>query len=441
MGQAMDVYQRYERKLSPYARRELIKPKRVRIGARSQVLWRLGKECLEAGMSIDEAFTLLWLSPWNKFRERGKAGEAQLYAELEKGVEEKWTEKAVDIEEEDERFTGPVFVTLDKVQRQNVDWLWYPFLARKELTIVEGDPGNGKSYMVQMIAAAVADGKRLPSIKLHKAFQGTVAYFDIENNVSEVTKARLEDNRCRHPEHYHQSTMFFSLDDEEALDRVYEALEEVQPDLVVFDPVTLYMGGADTHKAAEVNQALSWFKDIAARFNCAVALVRHLTKNTTSKALYRGQGSIAFAGTARMVLTCGPHPEDEGMRVMKQTKNNLAPIPDALSYEIVGLKDRGGYTDRSRFSWGDFLDLHAEDILGPQKSKKDQKKPVVQFLHDFLGEGPCPSDTVLRAAAAKGINEKTLQRVSKQLGIVKHMRGKGKRRKSYWSLPRRSGGV
>jgi|GEM_PF-1542760 len=435
-GDAYKVYKRYEKQLSRFARRELLhgKPKP---GKRSEVLWRLNNECMEAGMTTDEAFSLLMVSPWNKFANR-RNGAAQLRRELDKTIEAKTQSAPVTQQHEDEK--PDIFLTksLADVEEEQINWIWYPYLARSELTILEGDPGLGKSYLAQMVGAAIVDGRKLPVVKAHKPHKGKVVYFDMENSAGTVTKRRLTDNKCKNLRDYYQEEQPFMIDDEDALDAVYDALERVKPSLVVFDTINTYIGKADTYKAAETQQALGEFLQIAKRFDCSVVVLRHLTKSTKEKALYRGQGSIAFTGLARVVMTVGQHPEDPEVRVMSVTKLNVTRRPDALTFTISALPDTLKLQDRSQFEWGEFVDLTSDDIVSVQSAMGDKEskgEDVEAFLREILAEGPVALDDVKRAAEARGIGMKTVRRRANEIGIVRNTTGFGSNRRAAWALP------
>jgi archaellum biogenesis ATPase FlaH len=431
LGEAIRVYKRYEKHLSGFARREILKGK-PKPGKRSEVLWRLNREMMEAGMTSDEAFSILVVSPWNKFRKR-RDGDKQLRRELEKSMEQNFESATIEVDEErEERF---LMTSLADVEEETLSWVWYPYLARGELTILEGDPGLGKSYLAQMIGAHIVDGKRLPTVKAYPTTKGKVAYFDLENSVGTVTKVRLVDNKCQNMRDYYQDEKVFMIDDEEAMEYVFEGLERIRPDLVVFDTINTYMGKADVHKASEVQQTMKNFVEIARRFNCSVLVLRHLTKSTKEKALYRGQGSIAFTGMARVVISIGQHPEEEETKVIAVTKLNVTKRPLALTYEIVSLPDTKERQDRSEFVWGDFVDLTSDEIMAVAPAIKKRGDEVEDFLRDILSSGPMTKAGVERAAKARGLVVKSVYRAAEKLGIIKEKTGFGTTRISKWSLP------
>lgn len=443
---ARGIYKKYERHFSGWVRRTLLKGK-PKPGKRSEVLWKLTNELVEAGCSNDEAFELLRVSPWNKFSKR-RDGDEQLRREIDKATsqhmrvvddsapgerrEEIEPDEVTEEDEEEEPEYKFLAKSMAEVEIENLDWIWYPYIARGEVTILEGDPGLGKSYLAQMVARAICDGKSLPSVKKRPPVTGKVAYFDIENAAGAVTKARLIENDCKNLSNFFQEQEPFTIDDDETLAHVYEAIDRLRPTLVVFDTINTYMGGADTHNSSETQQTFKRFGDIAKRFGCAVMVLRHLTKSSRGvQALYRGQGSIAFAGFARVVVTVGVHPEEPDTRVAAVTKINVARAPKALTFTIEELPDTLHRTDRSRFVWGEFVDLTADQILTPAESApSDEGSAASDWLRDALADGPVELSKLLRMGESRSFTEKILTRAGNSIGAV--------RDGNVWSMPEAS---
>lgn len=454
-GSAQEIFEAYSRDMPPWLRREVLSGK-PSPGKRSEMLWKIEHALLEAGLTQEESFVLIKASPWNKFAGRHNE-DKQLRRELEKIIgehfknfkstepkgPEKLQKKRVeekqgkDEPEGKRRFLG---ITMEDVVEEELDWIWHPYLARGELSILEGDPGLGKSYMAQMVAGALVDGKRLPTDRPtgRKPVKGKVAYFDMENSAGTVTKRRLVDNGVVNLRDYLQEETPFSIDDEDALDEVYEALEELQPTLVVFDTINTYIGKADTHKSAEVQQAFSHFKQIAKDFNCAVLVLRHLTKSKGGdKAIYRGQGSIAFTGLARVVMTVGQMPEDPDIRVMAVTKINVTRPPKAICFTIQEMPK-----ERSLFVWGDHVNLNSDDILSGPADKKsgggnasEAVEEAKAFLKETLEDGPEEHAKIKRMAEKRSISARTLKRAADAMGIEIIITGPKARQITNWGLP------
>lgn len=428
----LEIYARYEKSLDPWVRRELLNGKPTP-GKRSEMMWKLVNTLLESGVSREDCFTLLQASPWNKFNDD------QLQREIDKSGANKFTKKKKSVTTTSAEYKFLAH-SMEEVEAENLDWIWYPYLARGELTIIEGDPDVGKSYLTQMVCVALVDGKRLPSVKRMPRAKGRVAYFDMENSAGTVTKKRLVTNGCKNLSDYIQEEEPFSIDDEGKVEEVEDAIERVKPIVVVFDTLNTYIGSADTHKASESQQAIAWFKTLAKRFNCAVIVLRHLTKGSRDgKALYRGQGSIAFSGMARVVISVARMPDDPDVRAMAVTKLNIARMPRALTFTINELPDTLKESDRSKFDWGDFTDISADELISavPKVGEKvaSDKDEATKFLTEILARGSVESKKIERTAEARSINMKAVTRAAETLGIKRTTRGFGKDKRSMWSMP------
>lgn len=431
--EASEVFKQYEKVLPPWCRRELLNGKPTP-GKRSEMIWKLGQTLIEAGVTREEAFVLLKASPWNKFQGR-RNEDTQLRREIDKALNRHLTAggKKAEAPTDGYKFLAE---PISEVEAENLDWIWYPYLARGELSILEGDPGLGKSYLAEIISAYIVDGKRLPSVKKFKGVEGKVAYFDIENSAGSVTKKRLMENGCENMHQFFQEEEPFSIDDTERLEAVFDAIEKLRPTLVVFDTLNTYIGKADIHKSSESQQALANFRQIAKRFNCACLVLRHLTKGSKDKAIYRGQGSIAFAGLARVVMTVGTMPEDPDTRVMAITKINVTRPPKALCFTIKELPDTIKYQDRSRFEFGDFVDLTSDDIINNSATEKNSDRAdASEFLKDALDEKGMDLSRLEKMAEARSISIRTLHRAADELGVTKKATGFGKKKVSMWTLP------
>jgi archaellum biogenesis ATPase FlaH len=431
---AAKIFKKYEDKIPHWCRKELMGGKPTP-GKRSEMLWKMEQTLIELGITTEEAFLLIRSSGWNKFAGR-RNGDEQLRKELGKVVNGHMngTKHAVPDSE-----ISLAFRSMDQVEEENIDWIYYPYFALGELTILEGDPGLGKSYLMQMIAGYICDGKKLPSVRnghFAKKAQGKVVYFDMENSAGTVTKKRLVSNGITQLENFIQCEEPFSIDDEAFMDEVYDYLEKHRPVMVVFDTVNTYLGKADAFKGHEAQQAFIRFREISKRFNCSVVVLRHLTKSTKERALYRGQGNIAFAGVARVVLTVGSMPDDPDTRVMAVTKINVARTPKALTFSIESLPDTLRETDRSRFVWGEFCDLTSDDIVAPvdNKDSKKELEAATEFLEQQLERGEVDLHRLEKMAEARSMSMKLMNRAAKELGVKKQVKGFGKQKTSVWSL-------
>lgn len=424
-----DLYRKYEKHLSRWARKELLEGN-PRTGKRSEIFWKLQNELMEAGCSTEEMFQLLWASPWNKFKER-HGGDQQLRREIEKNLSRRIEGKLGPEDKEEKKVWNPLPKSIAEVERENIDWLVPGLLARKELTIVEGDPGLGKSYLVQVICGLICDGKPIPVLDYYKPPEGRIAYFDTENTAGTVTRARLEENGVKNLDRYYQGEDGFSIDDEEKWQIVVDRLNEFRPELIVFDTINTYIGSTDTYRSSETQQAMGFFKHLATSLNCSVILLRHLTKGGGGKAIYRGQGSIAFTGAARIVATVGMIPDDEDVRVVACTKNNLSKHFKSFTYTIEGLPDRGEQKNRSRLVWGDQIDLSSDALIAAPSSEKREKKEKAEkgpserdqaeamLLQALEEHGEVDINKILKQAHGRTISRTAMYRAAEGMELVR----------------------
>lgn len=428
---AAEVFSEYEGKLPRWVRRELLAKKITGTADRSEMLWKLENACLEAGMTTDEALAVIKRSAWNKFAGR-RNEDAQLRREIEKVVNNQFRDKGKGKEklkrtsdEEDREGEEPrfKFIPMSKIERVNLDFVWEPYLARGEVSILEGDPGLGKSYLAMMVSAMVSVGQRIPTYKKGlPVTQGSVVYFDLENSAGSVTKPRLEDNGFENLTNYYPIEEGFSIDDEDAIAEIYEHLEVIRPSLIVFDTLNTYIGRADAHKAAEVTQAMGVFKKLAKDFNCSVLVLRHLTKGTGS-AMYRGQGSIAFSGSARVVMSVGVDPNDTETRVMCVTKINFAKAPPGLAFRIDE-RPKG----KSAFVWGGFVNYSAQEVLDAASTARAEGKQgthmqdAMEFLEATITGAAIEMSKLFRMAEKRSINVVMLERAASKMGVIRKTR-------------------
>jgi hypothetical protein len=151
-----------------------------------------------------------------------------------------------------------------------------------------------------------------------------------------------------------------------------------------------------------------------------VLAVRHLNKMTGSSALYRGGGSIGLIGAARAGLLVGVDPDNEHRRILAVSKSNLAAKPPSLAYRVVGEE----LYDTAKVVWEGASGHTADDLLGrPVERAAPKQDEAETFLQDALAGGPRPRAWIEKAAAAKGISWRTVERAKAALEVIVERRG------------------
>lgn len=406
------VYKKYEKQI-PRNIRTHIKAKEATQGKRSEVLWKIEHALIDANIPLEDAVAIIQGTVWNKFA--GRRDELrQIERELQKIIDERPTSPESP-KQSDYKFLN---VTLADVEDKPIDWLWYPYIARGELTILEGMPGVGKSYLMQMVSKAICDGDALPCYRseMKKRVQSKVAYFDIENSAY-ITKKRMLSNGLKNLNNFIVEEEPFTVDQIE-WDEVLDALEKQRPALVVFDTLNTYIGNIDTNNGAQVQAAFSEFRQIARRFNCAVVVLRHWTKNASEKALIdRGQNSIAFTGLSRVVMACMPHPQEANVNILGTVKFNIGKHPPPLNYEILASPIHSD-PDQSKFIWGTYENDTSFETLATEKHQPDEK--VFQQAEELIVDELKSGEWILKSqlvslAEGRSISRRTIERAIRRL--------------------------
>lgn len=404
-SKAAKIFEKWEDSLPVKVRQELISDK-VIVRDRSAWIWKTAKTLQGHGLTTREIFHLLWASRHNKYRNR-RNGDKQLKRDIKKALLGHF-DKEIKVAADKEGFFS---LSMKEVEREEFDWVWEPYVAKGELTIIEGDPGVGKSWLAQMLAITVANGGSMPDEVNKNRRPGIVCFLDHENSMSTVMKARLVFNGLKNEDNVFQDEQSFDVGNEEQVNQLYEALERLNPDLVIFDTVMNYAGNANVYNPGETAKMFSTFRHIALEFHCGVVVIRHLNKGGSGqRAIYRGQGSITFTGTARSVIGVGYSPDDEQERLFKITKSNITD-PDRVQARRFKLIPEG---KECRFEWGGTLYISNEELLNTEKAKPADDQPVVEFLEDNL---PKEQSKLLRLAEARGFDQRSLDRVRTKIGV------------------------
>ena len=192
-------------------------------------------------------------------------------------------------------------IRMSEVQSQEIEWLWYPFIPYGKLTIIQGDPGDGKTTMVLNLAAKLSKGEALDeNMKVTEPVN--VIYQTAEDGLADTVKPRLElaGADCERIIVIDESDKSLSMVDE----RLEEAIVRTGARLLILDPIQAYLGGGmDMNRANEARDMTKKLGALAEKTKCAIILIGHMNKASGNKAAYRGMGSIDFFAVARSVLT------------------------------------------------------------------------------------------------------------------------------------------
>jgi archaellum biogenesis ATPase FlaH len=310
-------------------------------------------------------------------------------------------------------------IRMNEVEATAIDWLWYPYIPFGKITVIQGDPGDGKTTVVLAIAAAVTTGAALPeSNKIHEPM--TVIFQTAEDGLGDTVKPRLLQSGadCSRVIVIDESEKELSLSDI----RIEQAIIQTGAKLFILDPLQAYLGAdIDMHRANQIRPVLKRIGAIAEQTGCAIVVIGHLNKGT-SKSQYRGLGSIDIQAAARSVLTVGRVKGKPYTRAIAQGKNNLAPEGQALGFEL---------DPATGFRWIGTLEITIDELLSGVMPERDSTYDrAVDFLKRELADGEQLAAALYEKAAAEDISERTLRSAKQALNIKAD---KHSDKRWYWS--------
>lgn len=332
-------------------------------------------------------------------------------------------------------------INMETVEVEQIEWLFYPFIPYGKVTIIQGDPGEGKTTMVLQIIAKLTKGEEIlprqentaeakdgaetaadSDMKLSESLiePVNVIYQTAEDGLGDTIKPRLLAAGA-------DCSRVLVIDDREQpltmLDiRLEEAIVQTKARMVVLDPIQGFLGAeVDMHRANEIRPLMKRVAVLAEKYHCAIILIGHMNKNSNGKSSYRGLGSIDFQAAARSVLIVGRIKDEPEIRVVCHVKSSLAPEGKSIAFRLD--KDTG-------FEWIGEYDISADDLLsGDSRGQKGRK--AKEFLMEILADGGMAQKKIEEEAEKRGIKKKTLRNAKLELEIDSVKRGN----QWFWMLP------
>ena len=287
-------------------------------------------------------------------------------------------------------------IRMSEIQQTEVEWLWYPYIPFGKLTIIQGNPGEGKTFFAMQLAAAFTNRRFLPQMELFEPFN--MIFQTAEDGLGDTMKPRL-------------------LSAEADLERVL-VIDDADNPLTLADE-RIENAIRENH-ARLVRPIFRRLADVAQATNCAIVMIGHLNKAAGSQSTYRGLGSIDITAVVRSLLFIGKVKTDPTTRVIVHEKSSLAPPGQSLAFSLG---------DEKEFRWIGAYDISAEDLLaGGEGSKTELKQEqAAKLIEQFLSEGRKVSIAEInKEAAERGISERTVRLARNSMGdkIASERQGK-----------------
>ena len=309
--------------------------------------------CEKLAGEISERYSVIRLKPsrkdWNEIL-------CDKNADRKKAIAETITIKVPEAEE-----LVPMLCYED-IEQTSVDWLWFPYIPFGKLTIIQGNPGEGKTYFAMMLTAACTNRKLFPNMEDIEPFN--VIYQTAEDGMGDTIKPRLMEAGAD------LSRVMVIDDTEEALtlsdDRIEKAVRQNQVRLVIIDPVQAFIGAdVDMNRANEVRPVFRKLGMIAEKTGCAIVLIGHLNKSSGTQSTYRGLGSIDIMAAVRSLIFIGKVRKDPTTRVLIHEKSSLAPPGETMAFKLG---------DEEGFRWVGAYEISADELLDGKEGKATETK-------------------------------------------------------------------
>lgn len=298
------------------------------------------------------------------------------------------------------------------VKASEVEWIWYPYIPCGKITMLQGDPGEGKSTLIIHIASILTKGGYLPDGQKIKKPE-MVIYQCSEDGKGDTIKPRLEQAGadCNRVAFIKEDNGELTLEDE----RIKNAIIQIGAKMVVLDPIQAFIGhNGNMANAVKMRETLSKLSKVAEETNCAIILVGHMTKTNGGKQIYRGLGSIDIAATARSILMVSRDKEDPWKRYMFPVKSSLAPEGEPIGFELD--KEKG-------FHWIGKCQIDIEELLTVERSTA-KKDIAIKYLQTMLATEDLPSTYIYEKMKEYGISKRTVQEAKKIAEIKAYKKGK-----------------
>ena len=298
-------------------------------------------------------------------------------------------------------------IYMDTIQATETEWLWYPYIPFGKITVIQGDPGEGKTTLILNIAARLTKGI-LPQSQ-EKCEPMNVIYQTAEDGLSDTVKPRLlsAGADCSKVIVINESERNISMSDK----RLEAAIAHTHAKLVILDPLQAYLGAeVDMHRANEIRPVMSHLASIAEKYGCAVVLIGHMNKAMGMKSTYRGLGSIDITAAARSILLVARDRSDRDRRIVMQIKSSLAKEGKPLAFRMG---------DNYSFTYEGECEADPDNmLLGIGTVQPKQSDLARKFLMAELGGGEAkPVRALTEKAAEIGVSYDNLKKYKDELGI------------------------
>lgn len=309
-------------------------------------------------------------------------------------------------------------LSLDEVQAEEVDWLFYPYIAKRKVSLIEGHPGIGKTFLILKIAASTSIGGK-DLLQQEEFDPSPVLLMTAEDGIADTIKPRIEKMEADLKQILVPKDLFTL--DKKGFETLKKLIERHKPKLVIIDPIMPFLDGKkDNNKASDMRPFFKQLGKLAQQFECAVIVTRHLAKSPELKGVSAGLGSIDISAAVRSILQVAEDSDSKGLKRVTHIKSNIGDKGKPFGYRL----------DDGRFTWVGEL---SEEAIEEEPGELER---ACAFLEDSLRDGPVSAVEMAAQAKDVGIAKSTLNRAKKKVGIrSRKVTDSGRVAQWNWSLP------
>jgi len=325
------------------------------------------------------------------------------------------------------------FGVMSDVEAKDVDWLWYPYIPYHGLTLIAGEPSQGKSFLTMELAAVISNQKYWPFSE-ERPHGNRILILSAEDDDERAIAPRL-DRIGASRESIRYMKLYRKLD-QKCLELLRYEIDHFRPEAVIVDTISAYMGAdTDMNKQVEVQDFLIQLTAIARKHGLAIVIIAHLNKKVGESATHRINGSIGFVAGVRSVIIIGEDPDDGTRKAFSHAKSNWGPKGQTLIFTLEG----GDRKTLPELKWVGTSDLSADVVCkntkNPASRPKNERNAACQFILDFLEDaGATNWEEIKRAGARKGHTLSTLVRARKELANERKIEQRQKGKSVIWGL-------
>ena len=273
--------------------------------------------------------------------------------------------------------------SLAEIQTRNIEWLVDGWIPLGTFTKLDGDPGDGKGFLITQWCARLSNGESLVGAVGRENPRNCII-INNEDDPECVTGPRLvaagADPQRVFVVQANESPFYLPRD----IGKLEDLIDDTGASFVVLDPFPSFIDpSVNTVADKDVRSLMVAVANLAAKKNCAIMGVFHMNKGSDQRAMYRSSGSVAFNGQARTAFMLLKHPTDENKRVVWNFKNNWGKLLGHFDFQF----HEGQPAAQLKFAGK--CSLTIEEVLKGQSGtqRKDLTKDITDWIKLVVENG------------------------------------------------------